>query len=95
MYYIIRKVYSNGSSIVREPIGYVENSIDENYIDSSSTFDNWVESNRQALEDGILLEIEYFDSNPVFYEGSYSTKVIDGMDLKLITDLDNPGGELV
>ena len=92
VYHIIHKIQLVNGSLNHTPIGYVESQEDSNIIDSMhySSFETWVEDNRIGLESGNITPALFFDVHPVIYCGRHTTTDIEGLNLSLITDLNNP-----
>ena len=89
-YYVITKIETVNENITYTNIGYVlseieANAINQNYI----SYNNWIETNKTDLENGIKLISEYFISNPIVYYNLQNTSCIDDFNLSLISDIQN------
>jgi len=81
-YHIIHKIQLVDGSLKHTLIGYIDSM-------HYSSFETWVEENRIGLESGDTAPALFFDVHPVIYCGRHTTTNIEGLNLSLITDLDN------
>lgn len=89
-YHIITKIENVNGSITYTNIGYVLSETDANIINQNYiSYNNWIETNKTDLENGIKLISEYFTSNPIVYNNLETTTCIDDFNLSLILDIQN------
>jgi hypothetical protein len=94
-YHIIRKIYPLDGELVKEPVGYVTDKADADYIEGNSSyrdFMEWVGDNITNLIDRTVDISDYFEAVTHVYDSSWKTTDITGIDISEITDLDNPEG---
>lgn len=95
MYHIIQKVHVTNNQLTYTPIGYVLSEEDANYIregDKIDTAEQWVADNYMALSSGTVTVNDFISQSDFdhFYVSGLITSSIEGTDLQLITNLDNP-----
>ena len=86
-YYITTKVTYDSGKLIGSPIAFPLSS--ENLATFSTWVDwnDWTESNYDALVNGSISVEDFFSSNPNCYEGFIYTETIEGMNLTLIEEL--------
>jgi len=94
MYHMIEKIESVSGEITRSYIGYVDDTYDmSNFITNQNDYYSWIETNKSDLENGNITISSYIESNGgVVYINPSETSSVDGLNLNLIADIDNPEG---
>lgn len=92
-YHIVSRVTVENNQLVYTSIGYLTSSDDVENIKTTCCmpFMNWKNTNLEGLENGSVLVDTYFNnvSNPDLYDIGWATNNIDGLELPLITDINN------
>lgn len=86
-YYIVSKKEMINGVIIDTPVGYFNSAIlvaEVNVIFDGS-FTNWINTNKQFLEDGLMTMSEYFVLTPYCYS-AYCTADTIRDDLQLLTN---------
>lgn len=90
MYHIVAKIEKVNGEIIVTPIGYVDNEDDVNIIRGyTEPYITWLNNNREAISEGRVQMGDYLDNNPPYYDIHWSSGNIDGLNLPLITDVNN------
>lgn len=88
-YYIITKIEMEGADMVQYPFGYTTS--EEDSIAVVKHYDecigDWILTNIDDLESGVIDISEFFKTKPLCYNSSWTTTSIEGMDLTEITDI--------
>tara|TARA_Y100000592_G_scaffold33920_1_gene53910 strand:+ start:2252 stop:2527 length:276 start_codon:yes stop_codon:yes gene_type:complete len=90
MYYIISKIELIDDEVVQGPIGYTISEDDINSIeDELNLFTNWVVYNSDKLTSGEYNIYQFFSGYTNVHQLGWVTDCIDGLDVPLITDINN------
>lgn len=89
MYYIVTLIRLNGGVVNNTSMGYV---IDDNVVAQikmkyESTFEAWINDNKDNLTSGATTLSEFFNITPMVYGVFQQTTSVEGMKLINITDL--------
>lgn len=88
-YYIITKIEMKGADMVQYPFGYTTS--EEDSIAVVKHYDecigDWILTNIDDLESGVINISELFETNPLCYSSSWTTTNIEGMGLTEIIDI--------
>lgn len=89
-YYIVSKREMTDNVIVDSIIGYIEDAALAAELNAyyESSYEEWVRTNRQFLQDGIVTMSEFFAITPICHNANCSTNSI-GEGLTLISNIDN------
>jgi hypothetical protein len=89
-YYIITKIENFNGNITYTNIGYVLSELDVETININyNNYNNWIETNKTDLENGIKLISEFFINTPIVFGCFTQTTYIEGLNLSLITNINN------
>jgi hypothetical protein len=89
-YYIITKIEIINENITYTNVGYVLSELDVETININyNNYSNWVETNKNDLENGIKLISEFFINTPIVFGCFTQTTYIEGLNLSLITNINN------
>jgi len=82
-YYIVEKQQVKNSVLENNTIGYVDTLEDKEYIKENweNSFNQFIDINRQGLEDGTISILEFFNDNPYSYIVDVELENIDNMGL--------------
>ena len=82
-YYIVEKQEVKNSVLENNTIGYVDTLEDKEYIQENweNSFNQFIDINRQGLEDGTISILEFFNDNPYSYIVDVELENIDNMGL--------------
>tara|TARA_R110001592_G_scaffold124782_2_gene333932 strand:+ start:259 stop:537 length:279 start_codon:yes stop_codon:yes gene_type:complete len=85
-YYIVEKQQIKDSVLEYETIGYVDTLEDKQYIIDNWQvfFENFIEENREGLQDGTITILEFFNNKPYSYLVDIELENIVGMALEKI-----------
>ena len=89
-YYIITKIETINENITYTNVGYVLSELDVETININyNNYSNWVETNKNDLENGIKLISEFFINTPIVFGCFSQTTYIEGLNISLITNINN------
>ena len=89
-YYIITKIENINGNITYTCVGYVLSELDVETININyNNYNNWIETNKTDLENGIKLISEFFINTPIVFGCFTQTTYIEGLNLSLITNINN------
>lgn len=90
-YYVVTKIENINGNITYTSVGYVLSESDAQTINTNyyNNYINWIETNKTDLENGIKLIAEYFTNNVVVFGCCTQTDCIEGLNLSLITNINN------
>jgi hypothetical protein len=82
-YYIVEKQEVKNSVLENITIGYVDTLEDKQYIEENweDFFNQFIDINRQGLEDGTISILEFFNDKPYSYIVDVELENIDNMGL--------------
>ena len=88
-YYIITKIEMNGDDMVQYPFGYTTSEDDSIAIAKhyDECIGDWMLTNIDDLESGVINISEFFETKPLCYSSSWTTTDIEGMNLTEIIDI--------
>ena len=82
-YYIVEKQEVKNSVLENNTIGYLDTLEDKEYIQENweNSFNQFIDINRQGLEDGTISILEFFNDKPYSYIVDVELENIDNMGL--------------
>ena len=82
-YYIVEKQEVKNSVLENNTIGYLDTLEDKEYIKENweNSFNQFIDINRQGLEDGTISILEFFNDKPYSYIVDVELENIDNMGL--------------